>query len=58
MTKKMGRPKLAAKDARGEIFAVRLRPDEARNVLDAIANSRKSRADWLREAILLSARKK
>jgi hypothetical protein len=58
MPKKMGRPKLAAKDARGEVFAVRLRRDEARDVLVAIAKSNKPRPDWLREAILGAARKK
>ena len=57
MKKKMGRPRLAKKNALGEVFSVRLRPDEARNVADAIRASSQERADWLRNALLKAARK-
>jgi hypothetical protein len=58
MTKKMGRPRLAKKDALGTVFSVRLRPDEARETLAAINASGQAKPDWLRTAILTAARKK
>jgi len=56
MAKKMGRPKLPKREALGEVFAVRLRPDEARDVRQAIQGSGLARADWLRRALLNGAR--
>jgi len=58
MGKKMGRPRLAKKDTLGAIFAVRLRPQEARNVSAAIRASGQTKPDWLRDALLAAARKK
>jgi hypothetical protein len=52
MGKKMGRPRLPKKDALGIVFAVRLRPDEARKVREAIRRSGQSQPDWLRAALL------
>jgi hypothetical protein len=58
MAKKMGRPRLAKKDALGTVFAVRLRPNEAGEVLKAVRDSGQTKADWLRNALLTTARKK
>jgi len=58
MAPKMGRPRLAKKDALGEVFAVRLRPAEARQVTGAIRASGQTKPDWLRAALLTAARKK
>lgn len=58
MSKKMGRPRLAKKHALGEVFSVRLRPDEARDVLGAIRASGQTKPDWLRAALLTAASKK
>ena len=58
MPKKMGRPRLAKKDALGKVFAVRLRPDEGQEVSDAIHASGQPKPDWLRNALLTAARKK
>jgi hypothetical protein len=55
---KMGRPPLPKKEFRGEVFGVRLRPDEAREVQAAICESGQSKPDWLRSALLSAARKK
>jgi hypothetical protein len=52
---KMGRPKLSKREALGEVFAVRLRVDEARKVRKAIQNSGQKQADWLRAALLTMA---
>jgi hypothetical protein len=56
--KKMGRPPLPKKEFRGEVFGVRLRPDEAREVQTAIRESKQTKPDWLRDALLSAARKK
>ena len=52
MSNKMGRPRVSKKDALGEIFSVRLRRDEARQVKEAIRKSGLKRPDWLRAALL------
>jgi hypothetical protein len=56
MGKKMGRPKLPKREALGELFGVRLRPAEARQIRDAIRKSGKRQPDWLRSALLNAAR--
>jgi hypothetical protein len=58
MSKKMGRPRLAKKDALKAVFAVRLRPEDVRAVSAAIRASGQTRADWLRNALLAAASKK
>jgi len=55
---KMGRPPLPKKEYRGEVFGVRLKPDEAREVNQAIRESGQTKPDWLRNALVSSARKK
>lgn len=49
---------MAKKDALATVFAVRLRPDETREVSTAIRDSGKAKPDWLRNALLAAARKK
>jgi hypothetical protein len=58
MAKKMGRPRLAKKDARGTVFSVRLRFDEAGAVAAAIRASGQTKPDWLRTALVAAARNK
>jgi hypothetical protein len=57
MRKKMGRPRLSKKGV-AVVFSVRLPPDEARVITNAIFNSGHKRPDWLREALLAAAQKK
>jgi len=57
MKKKMGRPRLSTKGV-AVVFSVRLPPEEARTVSEAIRNSGQARPDWLRTALLAAARKK
>ena len=54
----MGRPPLPKKEFRGEVFGVRLKTDEAREVNQAIRDSQQKKPDWLRSALLSAARKK
>jgi len=58
MARKRGRPTVSKAKALAEIFSVRLRRDEARQVWDAIEESKQSKPDWLRNALLSAARKK
>ena len=41
----------------GELFGVRLRPDDAKEVREAISRSGESQPDWLRRALITAARK-
>jgi hypothetical protein len=54
--KKIGRPPLPRSEARAKYLSLRLRPDEQREVDDAIERSGKSKSDWLRDALLAAAR--
>jgi hypothetical protein len=56
MRKKMGRPRLSKKGVSKEIFSVRMPPDEAREVWEAIRSSGQSKPEWLRSALLKAAR--
>jgi predicted DNA-binding protein len=57
MKKKMGRPRLSKKGV-AVVFSVRLPPEEARLVRAAVSASGRTKADWLRNALLAAARKK
>ena len=46
---------MAKKEVLGVVFAVRLRPDEARAVRAAIDGSGEKQADWLRRVLLAAA---
>jgi hypothetical protein len=56
MKKKMGRPRLSKKGV-AVVFSVRLPPEEAQAVAGAIRASGQANADWLRNALLIAARK-
>ena len=56
MPNKVGRPRVSKEGALAELFAVRLRPDQAREVKAAIRKSGKTKSDWLRDALLQAAR--
>lgn len=55
MKSKAGRPKLAAKNAKGDLFAVRVTPPEAKQINEAIRQSGQGKPDWLRKALLYAA---
>jgi len=57
MAKKIGRPPVPKNKALAEVFCARLRREEAREVWDAIHQSKQSKSDWLRNALLSAARK-
>ena len=48
----MGRPKLGTQNAKGELFAVRVTPPDAKAINAAIRQSKQAKPDWLRKALL------
>ena len=54
---KMGRPKVAERDYRGEFITLRLRPDEKRTILKAARKSGSRYTEWIRNTLLIAARK-
>jgi hypothetical protein len=58
MKKKMGRPRLSAKDVSVAGFSVRMPAAEAKAINDAIQASGKSKPNWLRSVLLRAAQKK
>lgn len=52
MKKKAGRPKIGVQNAKGELFAVRVTPLEARGINATIRSSGLKKPDWLRKALL------
>ena len=52
MKRKVGRPKIGVKNAKGELFAVRVTPDDAKAVNAAVRQSGQDKPDWLRKALL------
>ena len=55
MKKKAGRPKVGIKNAKGEVFSVRVTPPDAKEINAAIRRASTSKPDWLRKALLLVA---
>ncbi|HXI73829.1 MAG TPA: hypothetical protein VNN22_26095 [Verrucomicrobiae bacterium] len=55
MKKKAGRPKIGVQNAKGELFAVRVTPVEAKQINAAIRDSKQGKPDWLRKALLSAA---
>jgi hypothetical protein len=55
MKRKVGRPKIGVKNAKGELFAVRVTPPEAKDINAAIRQSGQDKPDWLRKALLSAA---
>ena len=54
--KKMGRPTLPAKEKLSRVYCIRLRPEEDRDLLKAVAASGKSTSDWIRDTLMAAAR--
>ena len=54
---KMGRPKVAERDYRGEFITVRLRPGEKRAILQAARKAGSGHTDWARAVLLKAAGK-
>src|SRR6266581_1992038 len=54
---KMGRPKVAERDYRGEFITVRLRPGEKRAILQAARKAGERHTNWTRNALLSAARR-
>jgi len=52
MKKKLGRPKVGVKNAKGEVFSVRVTPLEAKAINEAIRQTGIGKPDWLRKALL------
>ena len=52
---KLGRPKLAKQDKKGQITGVRLRSDERELVEKAAAIGQKSLSEWMRQTLITSA---
>jgi len=55
MKTRMGRPKLPKGEAKGVLFAVRMKKPEADQVDKAIRQSGMSKPDWARAALLNAA---
>jgi len=53
----MGRPKLPAGEARGEVIMLRLRSDEKRVIMRAARMAGKPYAVWMRQVLLRAARR-
>ena len=51
----MGRPKIGIQNAKGEVFAARFTPIEARHLKSAIRQAKQGKSDWIRKALLSSA---
>ena len=55
MKKKAGRPKVGKQNAKGELFAARFTPPEAKELNEAILLFGQSMSDWIRKALLSAA---
>src|SRR5277367_4561153 len=55
MKKKAGRPKMGKQNAKGELFAARFTPPEAKQLNEAIRLHGQNKSDWLRKALLSAA---
>jgi hypothetical protein len=57
MSKKMGRPKVPKAQYRGILIQARLSPEENKEIRAAIAKSPGKKSEWIRSALLSTARK-
>lgn len=55
MKKKAGRPKVGKQNAKGELFAARVTPPEAKQINEAIRQAKESKSEWIRKALLSAA---
>lgn len=53
----MGRPKLPKKEARGMFVSTRVSPPEYKEITEAVRKSGLPKTQWVRESLLLAARK-
>jgi hypothetical protein len=56
MTKKLGRPKLPKRKARGFVTSIRFLPDEDEQICAAALKAGLSKSDWMRQVLLDAAR--
>ena len=57
MAKKLGRPKLARSEYRGEFIIIRVRSAEKRAIIQAARNAGSPYTDWARSVLLSAARR-
>ena len=53
--KRMGRPKIGKKKAKGKVIAARFTPIEAQQIDEAIRRSSQNRPGWIRKALLAAS---
>ncbi len=56
MSKKAGRPKIGAKNAKGVFIAARFTPSEAQEINEAIRLAQATKSDWVRKTLLTAAK--
>jgi len=56
--KSAGRPVVPKSKALAKYFSVRMRPDEAREVMSAVKKSDLTQSEWIRKTLLDKAREK
>ena len=52
LKKRVGRPRIGIQNAKGKLFAARFTSDEAKRLTAAIRQSKLTKSDWLRNALL------
>jgi hypothetical protein len=57
MKKHAGRPKIGTQNAKGVFFTVRFTPVEAKQLNAAIRQTRQSKSEWIRKALLSAAQR-
>jgi hypothetical protein len=57
MSAKMGRPRLAKKDARGTFVSTRVSSPEYVEIVTAVKKVRKLKTEWVRDTLLTEARR-
>jgi hypothetical protein len=55
MKKRVGRPSIGTQNAKGEVFAVRVTPPEAKLIKAVIRDTKLDKSAWLRKALLSAA---
>ncbi len=55
MKKKVGRPKVEKQNARGELYAARFSPAEAKQINAAIRQFGQGKTGWIRKSLLSAA---
>lgn len=55
MGSKLGRPKLAKGQSKGILIGARFNPAESKEVHDAVKRSKRSKSEWIRNALLDAA---